>query len=262
MATPEEDIHQPQDLLPASRLDVGLPAEQESFLSLGRRRAYALCANRLPPATGRDRAQLRRRLAAVLRLPEYQARDRIVCRRGDQHQHLLSLGPWTVPLTALTPPGATGAELCLADRGRAHFTATPEPGRKVFAADVFDTGENEYTFERKMLLECAGHRLLGIQVAQILALADWARGQAGSGGLHLTAAGYVMSTAALLAAALHPDRFSRLTLSNLLGTLKSLFDWAERYEQRQSLFCFGLLEVCDLPDLLPLLEGVELVTDR
>jgi len=68
--------------------------------------------------------------------------------------------------------------------------------------------------------------------------------------------------AALIAAALQPTCFNHLTLYNILGTLKSLFDWAEKYEQRQSLFCFGLLEVCDLPDLLPLLEGVELTTDR
>ncbi len=113
-----------------------------------------------------------------------------------------------------------------------------------------------------MLLECAGHRLLGIQTAQILALAEWVKRRTPSGRLHLKADGFVMSTAALIAAAMQPDCFRRVTLRNILRTLKSLFDWAERYEQRQSLFCFGLLEVCDLPDLLPLLEEVELVTDR
>lgn len=262
LSTPDTDLHQPAEILPAQQLDMGLPAEQESFLSLGRRRAYALCARRPPVATAADRAQLRQRLAAVLRLPHYRVRDRVVCRRGDQHQHLLKVGPWTVPLTALTPPGATAAELRIADRGRAHFDAPPDSGRKLFAADVFDTGENELSCGRKMLVECAGHRLLGIQVAQILALADWARRQAPTGRLQLTAAGYVMSTAALLAAALCPERFRGLALSNILGTLKSLFDWAEKYEQRQSLFCFGLLEVCDLPDLVPLLEDLPLTTDR
>lgn len=262
LSTPEEDIHQPEDILPADRLDIGLPTEQESFLSLGRKRAYALCANRPPCKTTADRARLRERLTEVLRLPQYQVCDQVICRRGDQHQHLLRLDPWTVPMTALTPPDAVDAELRVADRGRAHFTTPPEPGRNVFAADIFDTGENSYTLERKMLLECAGHRLLGIQVAQLLALAQWAKDQTPSGKLHLIAAGYTMSTAALIAAALHPDRFTRVSLFNILGTLKSLFDWAEKYEQRQSLFCFGLLEVCDLPDLLPLLEGVELITDR
>jgi len=261
LSTPEEDIHQPEDILPAHRLDVGLPGEQESFLSLGRKRAYALCANR-SPHTAADSAQLRKRLAEVLRLPEYEVCDQMICRRGDQHQHLLRLDPWTVPMTALTPPGALDAELRIADRGRGHFTTPPPPGVNTFAADIFDTGENSYTVERKMLLECAGHRLLGIQVAQILALASWAKEQAPSGSLHLTAAGYAMSTAALIAAALQPERFNHITLFNILGTLRSLFDWAEKYEQRQSLFCFGLLEVCDLPDLLPLLEGVELTTDR
>lgn len=262
LSSPQEDIHKPEDTLPAHQLDVGLPAEQESFLSIARKRAYALCARRPSLRTAAAREQLRKRLAEVIRLPRYTVRDRMICQRGDQHQHLLTVGPWTVPMTALTPPDGKDAELRIADRGRAHFEATPDSGRQVFAADIFDTGENELTVGRKMLLECAGHRLLGIQVAQTLAIADWAKRQSATHRLHLTAAGYTISTAALIAGALRPDLFASLNVANILGTLKSLFDWAEKYEQRQSLFCFGLLEVCDLPDLLPLLEAVPLTTDR
>lgn len=263
LEAPEQDIHRPEDILPAYRLRVGLPAEQESFLTIARKRAYALCADRKPAANARDRTRLRKRLSAVLRLPEYRVRDRVVCRRGQQHQHLLRMGPWSVPMTAFTPrEGAAGTELRFADAGRAHFETAPEGDRNVYAADLFDTGENACTMGRKLLVEAAGHRLLGIQVAQVLALAGWAVRRGGGKRVDVSVHGFTMTTAALMAAALFPELFRQLRLSNIPGTLISLIDWAERYEQRQSLFCFGLLEVCDLPDLVPLLEDVALVTDR
>ena len=262
LSTPEEDIHRSEDILPSHQLDMGLPAEQESFLSLARKRAYALCAGRVQVQTATERAKLRHSIKEVIRLPLYRAVDRVLCRRGDQHQHALRMGEWTVPMTAFTPQGDLEVELWLADSGRAHFTVPPDGKRKVYAADIFDTGENQYSVARKMMLEGAGHRLLGIQVAQILALADWASRQSVSGRVHVVASGYVISTATLIAAALRPERFSRLSLNNILGSLKSLIDWAEKYEQRQSLFCFGILEVCDLPDLQPLLGEIEVTTDR
>ena len=69
-----------------------------------------------------------------------------------------------------------------------------------------------------------------------------------------------MSAAGLLAAALKPELFHSISMTQYLTTLKGLFDWPENYTgQRQSLFCFGLLEVCDLPDLADLLGDVTFI---
>jgi hypothetical protein len=130
------------------------------------------------------------------------------------------------------------------------------PQRAVFAADIFGTGENAVNWQLQMLVESAGARILGIQVAQILACAELAARQTGGVRVHLVAEGRATSLAALLAAALAPRRFQSLTVNNQLPSLALLLEWPEAYENSPALFCFGLLQTADVPDLKALLEDV------
>jgi dienelactone hydrolase len=127
----------------------------------------------------------------------------------------------------------------------------PAPDR-VLVADIFGTGELKPYWKKHMLLNAAGVRPLGIQVAQILALAAWLRETSGGRPVSLQAGGLAMSVAALVAVALEPPLFGDLLTDSLPDTLGRLIDWPVDYESAPSLFCFGLLERFDVSDLIRL----------
>jgi hypothetical protein len=132
---------------------------------------------------------------------------------------------------------------------------SPTPAH-VLAADVYGTGELAWSWQDHMMVAGAGERPLGIQVAQILALARWARSEYGARKVSLHASGTVIPVAALLAAALEPRLFSELVAESLLSSFKRLMDYPVEFEQAAPLFCFGLFERFDLPDLARMTEGV------
>ncbi len=254
---PARDIHRAREVLPEAALRVGLPPEQETFHSLAVRRARLLAAQRKLPRTAAERRALRGRLREVLRLPAFPA-PRLPRGFGGRGG-VLTLGPWQVPVSVARQAGGEGAELLLADGGRAAAAGLAPgepPAAQRWAVDLLGMGENDCGWQGQMLMECTGQRALGHQVAQVLALAEAAALATGGGRVRLVSHGTRTGAVALLAAALEPQRFASLTSHNHLASLISLVETYERYETLPALFCFGLLEVADLPDLIPLLEGV------
>jgi hypothetical protein len=148
--------------------------------------------------------------------------------------------------------------LVLSDHGRARPAplAIAEPGARYFA-DILGTGELKYTAIHLSMLNTAGHRLLGIQVAQALALARLAAAREGTRQIHAVADGWNAGFVLTLAAALEPKRFESCTVYVPLLTLRYLMDWPLRYEDAQSLLCPDLLTVADVPQIRSLMEGVE-----
>jgi cephalosporin-C deacetylase-like acetyl esterase len=260
LGAPETDIHGPRDVRPETELSVGLPAGQMTLPELARRRAEELEPGRRIPRTPAERARLRARLAEALRLPRFRARAEKLCQTGDASVWRVRLGPWTVPMSVWRPDGARETTLMLDDHGRARFRGqAPTSDRNLYAADVYGTGENRVGQGLHMMLESTGARVLGLQVAQILACADLAARQTGAARVRVRAQGLVMPVAALLAAALEPRRFLALDLDLWLSTFRLLLDTAIAYEEIMPLYCFGLLEAADLPEIKALLEGVELL---
>jgi dienelactone hydrolase len=255
---PERDIHGPDEIYPESELEVGLPDNQQTMLTLALARERRLARRRRTPRTAAERRALRERLAEVIRLPRVAARVRKIAgdRRGAA-LHLMRVGPWQVPIAARVWPGGS-AELVIEDWGRAgHADPPPARGQSVFIAEITGTGENAVPPRLLQAAEAAGVRALGIQVAQILACAQWARRQAGVRKLQLRGHGAFSAFAALLAAALQPNLFKQLSVTWEIMRLRYLMQWPRTYESALPLFCFGLLEVADVPELLALLEGVE-----
>ena len=109
-----------------------------------------------------------------------------------------------------------------------------------------------------MLVDACGQRLLGVRVAQTLAVAEFVSKQTGTRRLTSSADGVVASLTALLAAAIKPGRFHTAQMHRHCTTLCRLFEWPLPYEWIQSCMCFGLLEVADVPQILALMQGVTL----
>ncbi|MCE9589381.1 MAG: acetylxylan esterase [Planctomycetes bacterium] len=253
---PDTDIHHAHELQPESALNVGLPPDQQTMLTLALAREHELAKRRKTPRTKAQRAALRKKLAKVLRLPRY---DAAAAHTGDTTGGVellnLTMGPWTVPAAGITQPGVTTTELIIEDHGRG--AQRPAEGVTAYWVEPLGMGESAVPTTLVTLLECTGARLLGVQVAQVLAAARWLTAHAGVSRIHLRGNGRTAAMVTLLAAALEPALFHRLSATWETMRLSHLMQWPERYDANPALFCFGLLEVADVPEIRALMEGVE-----
>jgi dienelactone hydrolase len=258
ITTAAADIHQPCDLYSEQALTVGLPASQQTVRGLALKRARSLAAARVAPTTARQRTALRRRLRQVLRLPEVSHRGRSVRVAGNRNRQAtlwqFDSGAWAFAVASHAGAASATPILRVCDAGRT--AAGDRAGRApIYAADLLCTGEQRTMGTTALLVEAAGGRMLGAMVAQLLAAATFAHGRE-QRPLALEAHGTVSAFAGLLAAALQPALFTRLTVTWEVMRLEYLFSWPVAYDDVQPLCCPGLLEVADVPELLPLLEHV------
>ena len=262
--TSDDDLPWRDELLSEEQLNVGLPPDNATLHSIAQE---ALRKIRTRKQKTRTPVAARKELSELIKLPrptktKLQKVGAAQKRRDCTVQHyLLSLGDtWTLPLTEFSPPRAKTCELLIADGGRASTSAKINAAlaqkRRVFAADIFGTGELHADPRHHMLIATAGQRPLGVQVGQVLLLLD-ALSERHSAP-HITAQGQVVSIIALFAAALKPKSVASLTSNTLLDTLSRLVDWPLSYASAPSLFCFGLLAEFDLPDLIALSAPVPL----
>jgi len=258
MDTPEHDIHCEDEIFPEHELEVGLPVEQETLRHLAVVRAKSLAAKRRHPRTAAEKRRLRRDVAKVVRLPDWPKRVRTIKRSGTMEVCALRAGGLTVPLVGRVRQGGA-AELMVSDWGRNSLRVQlPVPlASSRFVADIFGTGENAYSFRHVAIVESAGLRALGIQVAQILACARFVLARTGEEKLDLMADGDITSVAALVAAGQEPKLFRSLVATGSHISLVPAMQGTMTYTTHLPLFCFGLLEVADLPQLVSLLEGVD-----
>jgi hypothetical protein len=124
----------------------------------------------------------------------------------------------------------------------------------------------ESKFEKRaqrlaLLVTSVGARPLGVQADQLQAVTRWAATQFGEPVKQHVAIGPRIGLAALLAAAAGTDeeRPQRLVMH---GSLRSLHDIIENnwsVDEYPELFCFGLLQNCDIDDLVELAKPCAVV---
>lgn len=257
--TPMVDLPFEEELLSESQLNVGLPKDNATLISLAHE-AMVNLKRPSAPKSNREKWQMKKRaqLKEVIQLPAFRVTDRVVSDRGEVVQHRLDLSQtWTLPVTEFTGKG--DAVLVLADGGRVSRLGSVKPlledGCRVLVADVFGTGESKTPAGMQMVLAGAGERPLGVLVGQVLALTRWAGGRKR---VRVVAHGHLSTFAVLCAAALEPKRFSRLHLNGVLDTLERLIDFPISYTDAVPLFCFGLLKVVDVSDLIAMTDGVQI----
>jgi hypothetical protein len=257
--TPDGDIHRPEELYTEQALDVGLPPEQETFITIAIKRGRELCAEDRTPRTAAQKAAMRKRIAGAIRLPSFALRSRKHAGAAGPAVYELELGPWTVPAVVSLSAAASGSTVVkLHDGGRAALDGMPpKPGESVVAADIFGTGENVLPHLMALIVESVGQRVLGIQVAQTLAVTDFARRLTGAKRVEAWTSGRMAGFAALVAAALRPELFSRVSICWEVMSLRYLAEWPIKHQDAVSVFCPDLLTVADVPDMLRLMEGVE-----
>lgn len=172
----------------------------------------------------------------------------------------LQLGKaWTVPAIEFTPARKAGETvLLLGDGGRAKLAAQVQShlagGRAVLAIDPFYFGESKistHAFLYAILVAAVGERPLGIQTSQIAAIARWTHERTKTP-VDIEAHGLRTSTIALMATTLDIKNIRKAHLHGALPSFRNLINEGHGANKYPELFCFGLLEYFDVPNLAEL----------
>ena len=136
-------------------------------------------------------------------------------------------------------------------------------GYRVIAVDPLGFGESaapKYAWLWDLFIAAVGERPLGIEAAQVAAIARWARSQHCEGLQAVVSVGPRTGVIALVAAAVEEKAIDRVELHQPLGSFKELLENGTGSDHTPELFCFGLLEQFDVRQIAALVAPRILVT--
>ncbi|HLF93013.1 MAG TPA: hypothetical protein VJB14_06105, partial [Planctomycetota bacterium] len=229
------------ELKTAAQLAVEMPAGNATFLSLAKGLSAAL------PRAGS--APLRE----IVKAKEFRVTAERAGAEGRAVFWRLRLDEaFTIPAVEFAPPAEPkGTTVIFSEAGRATLAAEVDrllaAGRRVIAVDPFYYGESKIQkrdFLFALLVAATGERPLGIQASQIAAVARWAGGP-----VTVAAVGPRASLVALVAGAIEEKAIARLELRKSYGTLREVLEAGLGVDKAPELFCFGLLEAYDIPQI-------------
>lgn len=263
-----KEIPSDSEVKTAEQLKVELPEPNEDFHTLALSLSRTLPrGDELPQdaaAASGWQTELRKRLREVVRAKDYKmiATESGRETKGDVtavYWRLMLDSDWTVPVVELTGQRAEKPAILVADGGRQ--AAAPnasqllKDGYRVLAVDPFYVGESkirqsDWLFA--LLVAAVGDRPLGLQASQLAAVARWSAGRESGRPVTLLAIGPRTSVACLVAAALETQAIGSVELRQSLGSLKEVLERNWVVNEAPELFCFGLLECCDVKQLTAL----------
>lgn len=273
------EIPSTAELKTAEQLHAPLPAENKDFHAWALRLAEPLPRDGQLPTdrAAAEKWQLGRRqqLIARLKVPSYAAAAG-TARVTTRGQYRITSVPltigvgWTVPVIEVVKSAGTPGRtvIVIADAGRASLAAEvvrrAAAGDRVLAVDPLLWGESKIKSQDPdylypLFVAGVGERPLGIQAAQLAAVARWSRGEHLTDNVTVSAVGPRSSMAALVAAAVVPEAIAGVELSGGLSSLKQLLDEDHTVETLPELFAFGLLQDFDVCQMAALVAPRPLV---
>jgi hypothetical protein len=267
-----EEIASDSEVKTGKELNVPLPEPNEDLHTL----AVALSKN-LPrdPVIPSDETALaawrqegRARLRALLRAKDYSLtaepagkETTSIGEEGSFWRLKVGSDPterWTVPAVEITDGEPKNTVILLADCGRAstqvEFDMLLAYGSRVIAMDPLYIGESLVHSRIPIHISASGGRPLGVDAAQVAAVARWLATDRGLGPVKVIGAGPRSGLIALAAAALEEKAISGVDLHYPLKSLREAIDRNLTIEDAPELFTFGLLEQFDIPQLIALVS--------
>ena len=166
---------------------------------------------------------------------------------------------WALSAIEFAPATPIGTTLLIADAGRqtlhAEVQTLLKAQQRVVAVDPFYFGESalgKRDFLYALMLSTVGDRPLGIQAAQLTAIADWQRAAHPDQPVTIQSHGPRTSLMALCAAAVQTTVIDQVRLHQSFGSLKEIIEQNKTVDATPELFCFGLLEAFDITQLVAL----------
>ena len=277
----ESEIPSEAELLTAEQLTVGLPEGNANFFTLAKTYLESLPKDPVPMTDDAEQKQwqesARSRLQQVLRLSpladdgitadqllERESRNSVKIER----YQLRTTDQLTLPLMMFYPdqPQHQNIVIALADEGCTQIEDRIQKeialGNTVITVDLLFIGESVPAgispWQYAMLIATVGKRPLGIQVRQLQLLVEWVCQKYQVPQISLQSQGWNSGIVVLAASGLSPRRVKRINATEALVDLKVLINQHLDYENYPALFCFGLLEEFNVPELMALSSQVEI----
>ncbi len=243
-------------------LVVGLPEDNLTILGLARRIAAGFSRPEQAPEAARAR------LARVVRhQPAQVASAWLVAstKHGgvETASYLLGMSDGlrasAVWMQGVSSRADAPATILLDDAGRGQSgSAAAERlnrGEQVLVVDLAFQGEAWSARETRRLLQNVnglGERPLGLQAAELAAVARWLAARPAPGRPRLEAKGMRSQLVALVAAALEPSLFSEVVVRDGIASLGRLLEQPVEFMDAPELFCLDLYKDFDVPSLAAL----------
>ena len=279
----ESEIPSEAELLTAEQLTVGLPEGNANFFTLAKTYLESLPKYPVPMTDDTEQEQwqesARLRLQQVLRLSpladdgitadqllERESRNSVKIER----YQLRTTDQLTLPLMVFYPDQLQHQNqnivIALADGGQTQMKDRIQKeislGNTVIIVDLLFIGESVPAgispWQYAMLIATVGKRPLGIQVRQLQLLVEWVCQKYQVPQISLQSQGWNSGIVVLAASGLSPGRVKRINATEALVDLKVLINQHLDYENYPALFCFGLLEEFNVPELMALSSRVEI----
>ena len=267
------------------QLLVGLPPDNQTILGLARQLSRGATRTLLPKdAADRPRwmAAQREQLKHVVRYaPTGVGRAWTVANTKNKgvesRSHLFEmtedqrgLGVDGVWWKAIDAPGDAPATVILHDKGRkaaaSDVAAGVNRGEQVMALDLLFFGDAWKSEDGPpayaQIIDGQGNRTLGLQAAQLIAVAKWLRGRSAVPKVRVEATGIRNQVIAQVAAAIEPDLFSELRVHEGMQSLSYLLDAPVPFQDAPELFCLDLFKEIDLDQFADLAAPATVVIER
>ncbi len=262
------EIPSENEVKTAEVLKVDLPTENLDFSKIASSLATTLpLRRRLPDKVDGDRhrGEDRLRLRAIVRPIGGEVSAKKV---GDTVAGAVKVtswevklgSAWTVPAVEFAGTDPKGTTILFGDQGRAKLSdrakAILDEGRRVIVVDLYGFGESlppSHVYLYGLMIGTVGERPLGVDCGQLRSVALWRRGLDGEAP-RMESVGPRSGLIALTSKALDPQSIAALTLRDPATSLKEVIASGREYSSSPELFCFGLLQYFDIPDLRQLAE--------
>jgi len=263
----EQEIPADAEVKSYDALAVGLPKDNLTILGLARKLAGGI--TREPFASSSD---ARAKLKSLVRYKPVSlqhawaltnTKNKGVETRSYQFLFANGLSAAGVWAKAINSPDASPATIVLHDKGKKSAASVVSDrlnsGEQVLAVDLVFTGDaapaGQDDFEEfPLMLATTGQRALGIEAAQLIALAQWMQKNLGSQKIRIESTGIRNQVAALITAGLEPNLFSEVAIREGMPSLRYLLDAPVKFESAPDLFCLDLYKEFDIDRLAALAE--------
>jgi hypothetical protein len=138
-------------------------------------------------------------------------------------------------------------------------------GEQVLAVDLAFTGDawkGETVEELQQLIYGSGERPIGVEAAQLIAIAGWMKKGGHDAKVRLESSGIRTQVVSLLTAAAEPLMFSEVVSRHGMASLAYLLQKPVGYGAAPDLFCLDLFRVTDLDRLAALSAPVRVLNEQ
>ena len=260
-----EEVPVEKELKNADQLQVAMPTMNQDFHTLAVKLSESLPHTVARPAEKSVVDQWRKveqeKLRAVVRpISGTVTGEKLTCSMEGATtvtQWKLKIGnDWNLPAVEFSTDDSTKWAIVINDEGRKQsadkIRELLQQGYRVLAVDPFYFGEASFAelgYLWALMVSTVGERPLGVQAGQILSITEWIHQEFRPTSVSLVTAGPRTGVIGLVARALNPQQISGVEENQPLGSLKDVIHGNYAIEQAPELFCAGLLEVTDLPQL-------------